>query len=197
MSKPGQKAPQPEPPMEEILASIRRIIAEENEGAKTSAPDREAMKRLEVLELTEIVAEDGKVASLKSESPAGQPAATAAPAASRPSEAPASPAVAQSSASEAASPSKVSRLASGNTVTSVTGAMRDLHALTRQREAKQEEEPMTNGMPLGNATRTLEDLVREEIRPILTAWLDQNLPPLVERLVQKEIKRITRDLDEA
>src|SRR5512134_4019512 len=196
MSKPGQKAPQPEPPMEEILASIRRIIAEENEGAKANAPDREAVKRLDVLELTEIVAEDGKVASLKSESPVAS-AATTTSGAARPSEAPASPVIAQGSAGEASAPSTVSRLASGNTVTSVTGAMRNLHALTRQREAKQEEELMTNGMPLGNATRTLEDLVREEVRPILTAWLDQNLPPLVERLVQKEIKRITRDLDEA
>ena len=182
--------------MEEILASIRRIIAEENEGAKANAPDREAVKRLDVLELTEIVAEDGKVASLKSESPAA-PAAATTPGAARPSEAPASPVIAQGSAGEASAPSTGNRLASGNTVTSVTGAMRNLHALARQREAKQEEEPMTNGMPLGNATRTLEDLVREEVRPILTAWLDQNLPPLVERLVQKEIKRITRDLDEA
>lgn len=182
--------------MEEILASIRRIIAEENEGAKANAPDREAVKRLDVLELTEIVAEDGKVASLKSESPVAS-AATTTSGAARPSEAPASPVIAQGSAGEASAPSTVNRLASGNTVTSVTGAMRNLHALTRQREAKQEEELMTNGMPLGNATRTLEDLVREEVRPILTAWLDQNLPPLVERLVQKEIKRITRDLDEA
>lgn len=182
--------------MEEILASIRRIIAEENEGAKANAPDREAVKRLDVLELTEIVAEDGKVASLKSESPVAS-AATTTSGAAHPSEAPASPVIAQGSAGEASAPSTVNRLASGNTVTSVTGAMRNLHALTRQREAKQEEELMTNGMPLGNATRTLEDLVREEVRPILTAWLDQNLPPLVERLVQKEIKRITRDLDEA
>lgn len=197
MSKPGQKAPQPEPPMEEILASIRRIIAEENEGAKTSAPDREGVKRLEVLELTEIVAEDGKVASLKSESPGGSSAPTATPVAARPGEAPAAAAATQASALDAPSQTNVSRLASGSTATSVIETMRDLHTLARQREAKQEEEPMTNGMPLGNATRTLEDLVREEIRPILTAWLDQNLPPLVERLVQKEIKRITRDLDEA
>jgi len=39
---------------------------------------------------------------------------------------------------------------------------------------------------------TLELLIREEIRPILKQWLDQNLPPLVERLVQREIQRIAR-----
>ncbi len=38
---------------------------------------------------------------------------------------------------------------------------------------------------------TIEDLVREEIRPLLKAWLDANLPPLVERLVRAEIERVT------
>jgi cell pole-organizing protein PopZ len=37
---------------------------------------------------------------------------------------------------------------------------------------------------------TLEDLVREEMRPILKQWLDVNLPPLVERLVRAEIERV-------
>jgi cell pole-organizing protein PopZ len=37
---------------------------------------------------------------------------------------------------------------------------------------------------------TLEDIVREEIRPMLKAWLDTNLPPLVERLVAAEIERV-------
>ena len=35
-----------------------------------------------------------------------------------------------------------------------------------------------------NGGPTLEDLVREEIRPMLKEWLDINLPPLVERLVR-------------
>ena len=38
---------------------------------------------------------------------------------------------------------------------------------------------------------TIEDLVREEIRPLLKAWLDQHLPPMVERLVRQEIERVT------
>jgi cell pole-organizing protein PopZ len=37
---------------------------------------------------------------------------------------------------------------------------------------------------------TIEDLVREEIRPLLKAWLDNHLPPVVERLVQAEIERV-------
>jgi cell pole-organizing protein PopZ len=40
--------------------------------------------------------------------------------------------------------------------------------------------------------RTLEDLVREMLRPMLKSWLDDNLPGLVERLVRSEIERVSR-----
>jgi uncharacterized protein len=40
--------------------------------------------------------------------------------------------------------------------------------------------------------RTLEDLVREMLRPMLKGWLDENLPGLVERLVRAEIERVSR-----
>lgn len=40
--------------------------------------------------------------------------------------------------------------------------------------------------------RTLEDLVREMLRPMLKGWLDDNLPGLVERLVRAEIERVSR-----
>jgi cell pole-organizing protein PopZ len=41
-------------------------------------------------------------------------------------------------------------------------------------------------------SRTLEDLVREMLKPMLKAWLDDNLPGLVERLVRAEIERVSR-----
>jgi uncharacterized protein len=37
---------------------------------------------------------------------------------------------------------------------------------------------------------TIEELVREELRPLLKQWLDTHLPPLVERLVRAEIERV-------
>jgi cell pole-organizing protein PopZ len=40
--------------------------------------------------------------------------------------------------------------------------------------------------------RTLEDLVREMLRPMLKTWLDDNLPGIVERLVRAEIERVSR-----
>jgi len=45
---------------------------------------------------------------------------------------------------------------------------------------------------LSNNARTLEDLVGEMLRPMLKAWLDDNLPALVERLVRQEIERVSR-----
>ena len=41
-------------------------------------------------------------------------------------------------------------------------------------------------------SRTLDDLAREMLRPMLKAWLDDNLPTLVERLVRAEIERVSR-----
>ena len=40
--------------------------------------------------------------------------------------------------------------------------------------------------------RTVEDLVREMLRPMLKHWLDDNLPGLVERMVRAEIERVSR-----
>jgi cell pole-organizing protein PopZ len=45
---------------------------------------------------------------------------------------------------------------------------------------------------LNNNARTLEDLVKEMLRPMLKSWLDDNLPGLVERIVKAEIERVSR-----
>jgi cell pole-organizing protein PopZ len=37
---------------------------------------------------------------------------------------------------------------------------------------------------------TIEDIVRDEIRPLLKSWLDSHLPSLVERIVRTEIERV-------
>jgi cell pole-organizing protein PopZ len=49
-----------------------------------------------------------------------------------------------------------------------------------------------NGLGLGNAGATLESLMRDMLRPMLKEWLDENLPSVVERMVEKEIARISR-----
>lgn len=43
---------------------------------------------------------------------------------------------------------------------------------------------------------TLEDITKELLRPLLKEWLDENLPALIEKTVQKEIRRLSRSLDD-
>ncbi len=45
---------------------------------------------------------------------------------------------------------------------------------------------------LNNNSRTIENVVEDMLRPMLKAWLDQNLPVMVERLVRAEIERVSR-----
>lgn len=40
--------------------------------------------------------------------------------------------------------------------------------------------------------KTTDDLVREMLKPLLREWMDRNLPEMVEKLVEREIARLTR-----
>jgi cell pole-organizing protein PopZ len=188
------KNQQAEPSMEEILASIRRIISEDTDAGKAAAPAAPAAApspaapppaaaaapppsppppqpapapAADVLELTEMVGDDGKVTEIAEERPASPP--------------PAAPATDEDD-----------QLVSNRAASAAAGALAGLAAASRKPEGTD----MRGLMGVGNGAMTLEEIVRSEMRPILKAWLDENLPPLVERLVQKEIKRITRQVDE-
>lgn len=50
---------------------------------------------------------------------------------------------------------------------------------------------LANTMFAGGS-RTIDDVVKEMLRPMLKTWLDDNLPQLVERLVRAEIERVSR-----
>ena len=67
------------------------------------------------------------------------------------------------------------QILSGSTVSAVESAFNSLAATV-----------------LSNNARTLEDLVKEMLRPMLKSWLDDNLPNLVERIVKAEIERVSR-----
>lgn len=140
--------------MEEILASIRRIISDEKEPE----PPPE-----EPLELTQELQDDGVVAPVV---PEPEPIPEPPP----PVIEPAPPLVSEEVAEEAAS--ALSTLA--NTV--------EIEQLAA----------MPHNSYIGNGGRTLEDMVLELMRPLLRSWLEQHLPPIVDRLVQKEIERISR-----
>ena len=168
---------QHEPSMEEILASIRRIIAEDGDaadggegGGKTALAPAKAEEE-DVLELTDVVEEDEAVAN-SPETPVSfptEPALTLEPERPR---------------AEAVEPAEAERLVSTGSATASVAALAQL--VNRPRDKGDE-------MPLGNTDRTLEDVVRELLRPMLKGWLDDNLPQLVERLVQDEIARLVRE----
>jgi cell pole-organizing protein PopZ len=174
------KGQQNEPSMEEILASIRRIIAEDGETpaagadpaasgeAPTAATAADPNAPDDILELTDVVEPDGTVVNLN---------ATAAQEQRRAEPPPASPQVDEPHY-EAADES----LISAHTAAAAVGAFSQIAAL------RDESRPRDIGLGAGHLT--LEAIVREELRPILRDWLDAHLPSMVERLVQQEIARL-------
>src|SRR5438445_790256 len=141
-----QPAKVQEPSMEEILASIRRIIADDE--AKPPAPPRNSFQRVELQDDVEFAE------TAASRPPSRQPAFE--------------PPVLESG-------TPVQQILSRSTVSAVESAFNSLaHTV------------------LSNNARTLEDLVKEMLRPMLKSWLDDNLPGLVERIVKAEIERVSR-----
>jgi cell pole-organizing protein PopZ len=72
-----------------------------------------------------------------------------------------------------------------------TRAERDLLSRTTSDAVNSAFNALAQTVLVQNA-RTLEDLVKEMLRPMLKSWLDDNLPGLVERLVRAEIERVSR-----
>ncbi|MDE3016975.1 MAG: DUF2497 domain-containing protein, partial [Pseudomonadota bacterium] len=35
-------------------------------------------------------------------------------------------------------------------------------------------------------------MVEQMLRPLMKSWLDVNLPPIVERIVEREVKKLTK-----
>ena len=171
-----------EPPMEEILASIRRIIsenAEDDDPAKKEAGAEPG----EVLELTQMIKEDGSMVDLTKEEsePESEPETETEP---EPETKTKTEPVAAEPAAEPESDDE--RLVSTAAADAASKPFADL-----ARVAEPEPAPAT-GPTFGDSGRTVEDLVMELMRPMLREWLDDNLPPLVERLVQKEIRYLVR-----
>jgi cell pole-organizing protein PopZ len=175
-----------EPSMEEILASIRRIIADDNGTVVdpiAPGPDPDAAEDTDVLDLATIPAEPPAVDAVDDDiefrevappllvvpphllQPVEPPAATEPPPPPPVREPP--PFVADVRIEES--------LLSETTNAAVASAFGAL----------------TSTIITQNA-RTLEDLVKDMLRPMLKGWLDENLPALVERLVKAEIERVTR-----
>ena len=183
--------------MEEILASIRRIIAEDEKPGDPPAPagnDPHTAKE-DVLELTEMVDEEGTTqpASPAAEMPGGAPAALPDGRIE-----PEPPTAALTTDVEMVGEPEVPRGDAQPTSlddrrllsTAPSGAA--AAAFARLAGVPRERRPGSD-IAVGAGDRTLEDIVREALRPLLRAWLDDNLPDLVERLVRAEISRVVAE----
>jgi hypothetical protein len=51
---------------------------------------------------------------------------------------------------------------------------------------------LTSDLLVPHSDRTLEDVVRDLLRPLLQSWLDENLPGIVQQAVEAEVERIAR-----
>jgi cell pole-organizing protein PopZ len=158
-----------DPAMDDILASIRRILNEDEAPSPTgpqpqaggAPPPGNQPPPAEPLELTEAMmvqrdadARDGRPAPAEPEPEAPDPQSP-----------------------PALGPDALMAPTVAAATTATVGKL--LRAVAQERSA-----PVHRGGP------TIEDVVREELRPLLKEWLDQHLPPLVERLVRAEIERV-------
>src|SRR5438067_11415042 len=159
----------PEPSMDEILQKIQRIIAEDEKPQDAPAPN--PPRSAEILTLTEAVGEGGTVRRLTPVEPSPEPAVARPPPPERRPEPTAS-----------AEPSP--RPTAGGRLISDAAATAFAQLASIQRERRRAEE-----FPMGVQARTLEDLVRELLRPMLQGWLDQKMPEIIERLVKAELAR--------
>ncbi|AUW59071.1 DUF2497 domain-containing protein [Sphingobium sp. SCG-1] len=178
-----------EPSMEEILSSIKRIIAEEgDEAARAATPraprrgraaDADAEEETggvlrdaqvdEVLELTDAFDHDAKAAIVPE------------PVSYNNGEAqemtPPDRVVAPETQSEAPSAAPADSMLSVESEVAARHSLSTLSAMLVK--------------PQSGEDNTLEALVRELLRPMMKQWLDANLPDLVQAMVAKEIARIT------
>jgi len=204
-----------EPSIEEILASIRQIISDDDTAdpaAATPAPVAEVApapvepvrasspppafkipekKAEEVLELTDIVEEQPLPEPIVEEEPQAVHVAPSAPPPPPPQpvaskrvqidmrEAEFTPAPApRSSAPEVPMESILTDAAASAT----------LEAFSKIATRAPLDRSGTGGV-------TIEDIVREMLRPMLREWIDRNLPPMVEKIVQKELDRLASKVD--
>ena len=169
--------------MEEILASIRRIISEDAEPGKAPAAVATSHEG-EVLELTNVVHDDGTIGSPSRRSqpaprPEPEPMRAPEPRVQRRAAPPPEPPRSMRNQSDFDMVEKDDRegILSSQASSAVTNAF---GMLSRERDVS-----------VGSGV-ALEDIVTQMMKPMLAAWLEEHLPEIVERVVQQEVERASR-----
>ena len=193
---------QAEPSMEDILASIRRILSEDEEAEEAPAPaepdpepapEEAAEPEEEELDMAAAMEADPE----SEPEPAPEPEPEPEPI-SEPEPAPMPVAVPPPPPAAAPMPSLEGNIleltqqmiaqlppdiGAGDPILSQGASANSTDALQELAKALLSK----RNIAIGNRDLTLEGLIREILRPLLREWLDQNLPYLIERLVKKEI----------
>jgi uncharacterized protein len=160
---PGSSPGGADPSMEDILASIRRILSEDEAPTGAAAQPAQEQPQGEGADSGVLVLDPSMMVSDPVHEaeplPADSLPAEPSPAAALP-EAPSGLVAPEAAAAAAVSVSSLVRTLTDRAV------------------------QVRSGGP------TVEHIVREELRPLLKSWLDANLPALVERLVRAEIERV-------
>ena len=160
---------QQEPSMEEILASIRRIISEdddENAGGEKAQPPTQTK-----------TADTGETPAQPRESAPETPAASDEPAASEP-----------------ATNAEEIEMIKENVATAIKeDAESSILDTAAAAAAGLAFDNLSQQVRIsGNSGRTLEDIVIEILKPLIKDWLDQNLPTIVEQKVEEEVRRVSQ-----
>lgn len=198
------KKPDQEPSIEEILASIRQIISDEDGGGGAAPSSSEAPSSVpespvppandDVIDLTEKVDPEPEVEPIPSF--LEDPVEEAPPAVPLPEpdpihvdlreqeEEPALPAPEPESPDFDDVPETPEDVPDSILTDRAAGAA--LAAFSK----------LTGSMPIRSPDSpgqgTLEDIVRDMLRPMLRTWLDDNLPPIIEKLVRRELEKLAR-----
>ena len=167
------KPSEQEPSIEEILASIRQIIADDDEEpakpvAPEPAPKAAAPVKPDVINLTEVIRDEPDEEIIIDMRDAVEEEDTPPPPPPRPRPAP------------------VPMVEPDDSILTDNAAHAALQGFARLAART----PVERQSHLAGIT--LEDIVRDLMRPMLRDWLDQNLPPLIEKLVAKELQRLAR-----
>jgi uncharacterized protein len=211
----SQAAKVQEPSMEEILASIRRIIADDDTGKAAKPSEQAAPKPPEPQAPPPRPAPPPAAANKQEEIDAmladldAPPKVASSPEAPKPATAAAPPApdvldLTESMAAPAPGPAPSFRTI--DATSDVVFSERPAESTADERARTPDRSLISNSTVaavdsafnslaytvLGQNARTLEDLVKEMLRPMLKSWLDDNLPGLVDRIVRAEIERVSR-----
>jgi cell pole-organizing protein PopZ len=176
-----------EPTMEEILASIRRIISEdETPGAEAETPARAAPAAV-------AEPEPEPVAVVAPPEPVAAPVVSAPP--------PPVPAVEEEEEEELELTQKLDSLGDLDIMDAEEPEpapqlqpqpIADLVSETVAAAAAASFGHLSASIAMPPSGLTLDDVVRELLRPLLRQWLDANLPTIVQEAVQAEVDRIAR-----